>query len=44
MDEWNNEILSVEEKLDNHEERIIYLETILSKTYFFVIISMCSYV
>ena len=33
MDEWNNEILSVEEKLDDHEERIIVLET-LSKTYF----------
>ena len=34
MEEWNSEILSVEEKLDDHEERIINLETILSKTYF----------
>ena len=33
MDEWNNEILSIDEKLDDHEERIIALET-LSKTYF----------
>ena len=37
MDECNSEILSVEEKLDDHEKRIITLETILSKTYFLVI-------